>query len=128
MRRRFEKYLVDGELIGVSKLGSKEVFMYIKLTGVDFPRELSSMTDAEAVHDGASQGQNAADWQSEKGNRPYFGGKQKRAQFTVVSFRYAGECDNRVRVGVHTHTQTRSHSLTLTYTRTHNIHTDVWGW
>ena len=69
MRRRFEKYLVDGELIGVSKLGSKEVFMYIKLTGVDFPRELSSTTDAEAVHDGASQGQNAADWQSEKGIR-----------------------------------------------------------
>ena len=61
-------YLVDGVLIGVSKRGSKEVVMYIKLTGVDFSRELSSMTDAEPVRDGASQGQSATDWQSEKGS------------------------------------------------------------
>ena len=129
MRRRFEKYLVDGGRIGVSKQGSTEVFMCIELAGVDFPRELSSMTDAEAVADGASPGQSAADWQSAVGNRQYFGKKwHKRAKYTVISFRYAGECDNRVRVGVHTHTQTRSHSLALTHTTTHDIHTDVWDW
>jgi hypothetical protein len=68
----------------LGRLMSTERYGRIRVTGVDFPRSLRSMTDAEARADGASAGESAMEWQTRQSK--YFG--DKSAFYCKVTFEY----------------------------------------
>ena len=70
----------------LGKMQSRDRFGRIRILSVEYPRTLSSMTDAEARADGAEAGETALDWVAR--NKAYFA---HAGGYTKVTFVYLGD-------------------------------------
>jgi len=111
-----------GKTIGITKIYEKDnrAYLLVKLTGFEYPRQLSTMTDEEAARDGAQTGETAKEWQSRKENKGYF--SKTTQDHCRLSWEYVGVriqyTHNTHNTYAHTHVQQNTKEGTHTHTYT----------
>ena len=85
-RKGWADHVEGGGEAWLGRMMSAERYGRVRVTGLEYPRKLASMTDAEAMTDGASAGETAVEWQSKQAK--HF--RDKTALYCKVTFVYLG--------------------------------------
>ena len=84
-RDMWQAHISSGGAAWLGKMGDAGRFGRLQVATFEFPRTLESMTNAEAVADGAPPGTTARQWQAS--NRKYF---EPGFEYCKLTFSYVG--------------------------------------